>query len=104
MPNSNNNAYSCLEQASANSVSFTDENERSNKKSLLDNFYLIKTTCIASINRLLIGRINKNYLSNKFEMLSNSIKGNLDILMVSERSKTRHFQLISSLLRSMRFQ
>ena len=32
----------------------------------------------------MIGHINMNFIRNKFEMLSNSIKGNLDILMISE--------------------
>ena len=32
----------------------------------------------------MIGHININSIRNKFEMLSNSIKGNLDILMISE--------------------
>ena len=32
----------------------------------------------------MIGHININSIRNKFEMLSNNIKGNLDILMISE--------------------
>ena len=32
----------------------------------------------------MIGHININSIRNKFEMLSNSIKDNLDILMISE--------------------
>ena len=32
----------------------------------------------------MIGHININSIRNKFEMLSNSIKGNLDILMISK--------------------
>ena len=32
----------------------------------------------------MIGHININSIQNKFEMLSNSIKGNLDILMISQ--------------------
>ena len=32
----------------------------------------------------MIGHININSIQNKFEMLSNNIKGNLDILMISE--------------------
>ena len=41
-------------------------------------------TPIANINRLMIGHININSIRNKFEMLSNIIKDNLDILMISE--------------------
>ena len=36
------------------------------------------------INRLMIGHININSFWNKFEMLWNSIKDNLDILLLSE--------------------
>ena len=36
------------------------------------------------INSLMIGHINTNPVQNKFEMFSNSIKGNLDILMIYE--------------------
>ena len=32
----------------------------------------------------MIGHININSIRNKFEMLSNNIRGNLDILMISE--------------------
>ena len=32
----------------------------------------------------MIGHININSIRNKFEMLLNSIKGNLDILMISQ--------------------
>ena len=80
--NPNPNIYSCLEQSSTDNVSFIDENEESNKStSFLDK---LKATRIANINRLMIDHINMNSIRNKFEMLSNSIIGNLNILMISE--------------------
>ena len=33
----------------------------------------------------MLGHINVNSIRNKFEMLSNSIKGNFDLLMISEK-------------------
>ena len=60
-------------------ISFIDENEESSEcTSFLKK---IKATRIANINRLMIGHININSSRNKFKMLSNSIKGNLDILI-----------------------
>ena len=74
--------YSCLEQSSTNNIRFIDENEESSESTSF--LYKLKATRIANINRLMIGHININSIRNKFEMLSNSIKGNLDILMISE--------------------
>ena len=80
--NPNTNIYSCLEQSSTDKISFIDENEESSESTSFLN--KLKATRIANINRLMIGHININSIRNKFEMLSNSIKGNLDILMISE--------------------
>ena len=80
--NPNTNIYSCLEQSSTDNISFIDENEESSESTSFLN--KLKATRIANINRLMIGHININSIRNKFEMLSNSIKGNLDILMISE--------------------
>ena len=74
--------YSCLEQSSTNNIRFIDENEESSESTSFLN--KLKATRIANINRLMIGHININSIRNKFEMLSNSIKGNLDILMIFE--------------------
>ena len=38
----------------------------------------------ADINRLMMGHLNINSIRNKFEIDSNSIKGSLDILMISK--------------------
>ena len=74
--------YSCLEQSSTDNISFIDENEDSNENTSILN--KLNATRIGNINRLITGDININSIRNKFEMLSNSIKGNLNILMISE--------------------
>ena len=63
------------------SSSFIAENEESS----VSTFFLnkLKARRITNINRLMI-HININTIRIIFEMLSNSIKGNLDILMISE--------------------
>ena len=76
------NIYSCLGQSFTDNISFIDENEESSERTSFLN--KLKATRIANINRLMIGHININSIQNKFEMLSNSIKGNLDILMIFE--------------------
>ena len=80
--NPNTNIYSCLDQSSSDSISFIDENEESSESTYFLN--KLKATRIANINRLMTGHININSIRNKFEMLPNSIKGNLDILMISK--------------------
>ena len=80
--NLNTYLYSCLEQSSTDNISFIDGNDESSESTSFLN--KLKATRIANINRLMIGHININSIRNKFEMLSNSIKGNLDILMISE--------------------
>ena len=45
--------------------------------------HIDKATHIANINRLMAGHISTNFIPKKFEMLSNSIKSNLDILINS---------------------
>ena len=59
-----------------------DENEDSSETIFFLN--KLKTTRIVNIKRLMIGHINVNSIQNKFEMLSNSIEDNLDILMISQ--------------------
>ena len=88
--------------SSTNNISFIDENEESSESPLFLNE--LKTTRLANINRLMIGHINTNSIRNKFEMHLNSIKGNLDILMISEIKLDSTFLLINSLLKVMRVQ
>ena len=72
-PKKQTRIYYCLEQSSTDNISVIDENEEGSESTSLLN--KLKATRIANINRLMIGHVN---------MLSNSIKGNLDILMISE--------------------
>ena len=60
-----------------------DENEESIETTSFLN--ILKAKRIANISKLMIGHINKNSIRNKFKILSNSIKDNLDILMISEK-------------------
>ena len=88
--NPDTNIYSCLEQSSTNNISFIDENEESSGSASFLN--KLKTTRIANINRLMIDHMNINSIRNIFEMLSNSMKGNLDILMISKIKLDSTFQ------------
>ena len=74
--------YSCLKQPSTNNIIFIDENEESSENTSFPN--KLKATRIANTNRLIIGHININSIRNKFEMLSSSCKGSLNILMIFE--------------------
>ena len=60
-----------------------DENEESIETTSFLN--ILKAKRIANISKLMIGHINKNSIRNKFKILSNSVKDNLDILMITEK-------------------
>ena len=47
-------------------------------------FEILKKIWINNLNRVVIGHININSIRNKFDMLSNMVKDNIDILMVSK--------------------
>ena len=57
-----------------------DESEESNESTYF--LYKLMVRRVVNTNMLMTGHININFIRNKFEILSNSIKGNLDILMV----------------------
>ena len=59
-----------------------DENEQSSESTSFVN--KIKSNALANINRLMIGHIDTNSIQNKFEVLSNSITGSLNISMIAE--------------------
>ena len=42
---------------------------------------------------MIIGYININFIRNKFEMLKNSMKGNVDILLTSETELDESFHI-----------
>ena len=49
-----------------------------------DPFRILRDTKIKNVNRLVISHLNINSIRNKFEPLKNIIKGNLDILVLTE--------------------
>ena len=75
-------AKTILEQSLTDNISFIGEKDESSERTSFLN--KLKATRIANINRLMIDHISLNSIRNKLEMLSNSIKGNFDILMISE--------------------
>ena len=51
-----------------------------------------------NLNRIVISHVNINFLRNKFELLAKAIKGNVDILMVTETKIDESFPQQASLL------
>ena len=45
---------------------------------------ILKKVKLNNVNRLVIGHININSLRNKYEYLKTQIKGNIDILVITE--------------------
>lgn len=50
----------------------------------MDAFAVLEKAHLNNVNRILIGHININSVRNKFDRLTSMIKGNTDILMISE--------------------
>ena len=50
----------------------------------LDPFKHLKNIRVSNVNRLIIGQLNINSIRNKFEAIKGIIKGNLDILVITE--------------------
>ena len=59
-----------------------------------DPYKLLKSIKISNINRLIIGQLNINSLRNKFEALKLIMKGNLDILIITETKLDETFPKI----------
>ena len=49
-----------------------------------DPFRILRNIKVRNINRLLVGHLNINSIRNKFEPLKHIIKGNMDIMVVTE--------------------
>ena len=49
-----------------------------------DPYKTLKSIRVANVNRLIIGQLNINSLRNKFEALKLIVRGNLDILIITE--------------------
>ena len=52
----------------------------------------LRSLRVKILNKLVIGYLNINFLRNKFELLTQSNKDNLDILMISETKPDESFQ------------
>ena len=52
---------------------------------------VLKDIKLSNVNRLIIGQLNINSLRNKFETLKYLIKGNLDILIITESELDNSF-------------
>ena len=78
--NANNNICARLKRSSTNNnISFKLMKTRRAKKA---HFFI--TTLVLKINSLMIGYVSINSIWNKSGILSNSIKGNFNILLVSK--------------------
>ena len=53
-------------------------------KKRIDAKTILRSIRQENINKLVFAHINKNSLRNKFELLVDQVKGNIDVLMISE--------------------
>ena len=51
----------------------------------------LKARPLKNFNKLIIARLNINFLQNKFEFLISLIKDNIDVLMISETKLDQSF-------------
>ena len=58
-----------------------------------DPLHILKKLKIRNINRLIIGHLNINYIRNKFNSLKLLIKGNVDILVITESKLDNTFPI-----------
>ena len=56
-----------------------------------DCISVLKTLRSVNSNKLIFAHINTNFIRNVFELLSTQVKGNIDILMVSETRIDNNF-------------
>ena len=50
------------------------------------------------MNKIIAGRLNINSIRNKFDFLAQQVKGNIDILMISETKLDESFLVIQFLI------
>ena len=82
--------FSLLDTSSLNNDTSTHFNSLKNES---DPLQLLKKLKISNLNRLVIGHLNINSLRNKFESLKLLIKGNIDILVLTESKLDNTFPL-----------
>ena len=75
-------------QRDKNNTGFTVEEYNSDETSVdqkvTDGNRVLKSLCCNNLNRLVFPHLNINSIRNKFELLSEQIRGNVDVLMASE--------------------
>ena len=69
-----------------------------NEKSDIDNEIVdhitnadLKSLRIRNLNKIVVGHLNINSIRNKFDFLAHQVKGNIDILMISEAKLDESF-------------
>ena len=69
-----------------------------NEKSEIDNEIVdhitnadLKSLRIRNLNKIVVGHLNINSIRNKFDFLAHQVKGNIDILMISETKLDESF-------------
>ena len=55
-----------------------------NKSKNVDPYKLLRNIRLSNVNRIIIGQLNINSLRNKFDAIKGIIKGNIDILIITE--------------------
>ena len=69
-----------------------------NEKSAIDNEIAdhitnadLKSLRIRNLDKIVVGHLNTNSIRNKFDFLVHQVKGNIDILMISETKLDENF-------------
>ena len=58
----------------------------------------LKSIRMKNINKVIIAQININSIRNKFEILSGLIKGNIDVLLITETNLGSSFHITQLLI------
>ena len=69
-------------------------------KTRIDAKFILKSIRQENTNKLVFAHININSLRNKFELLVDQVKGNIDVLMISEIKTDDSFPLVNFLIGS----
>ena len=77
------NNYTDSNCSSIHNVEFISELSEVNAEDV--SFKSLKDIRIKNLNRIVLAHLNINSLRNKFDLLADQIKGNVDVLAISER-------------------
>ena len=75
--------YSSVEVKHNNSIDYNN-NVVSNEKVIEKDSDFLRILRVKNVNRLIIGNLNINSISNKFDQLKLFVQGKVDILIVTE--------------------